>query len=144
MIPAVSIGRYCGAYDLLSKLADWLRDQRTGRYDQLVNSGQMTADAAEQDRQARIAIARDWRAIACDRPRDWQAFAVPDAWRAASLADAIAGAERRIERRPDDDRERRDWIDLRDATATLAYYEPLPLSILLAQAIERDRRAEAA
>lgn len=121
MIPPVSHDRFIGDWELLSKLAEWLRSSRANRYPDMIAKGQISEDDAKLDRIARAAIAADWRAIAACQPRD-ATEDCGDRYKVAAIEAALATVEKRLAAMSEADMARRDWIDLRDALACLLYY----------------------
>ncbi len=145
MIPAVSIDRYVGEWEMLAKLAEWMCAGRADIYATLVAKGHIGEQDAIRDSLARASIAADWQAIAARVPRDAALPLAPGPWCVWALEEALKGQELRLQRMRRDDPAFEDHIDLRDAIACLLNYQRSPTGGPLAwQATERAERAEPA
>jgi hypothetical protein len=122
---AISISRYNGEWEMLARLAEYLRAGRADSYDKLIAAGHLTAEQAFMDRHARAEIAAEWQAIATDTPYTGERYA-PTYWRIAALEAALSGAEDRLRRISEADIAHADHVDLRDAIACLLSYERSP------------------
>jgi hypothetical protein len=143
MTQPISIDRYFGEWALLSKLADHLRQSRLDAYSSMVLKDQLTKGEAAVDKLAREAIARDWRAIAGDKPRSGDADC-GNPFKVRTLEQAMAGAQLRLERLSSSDSSYSAAVDLRDATACLLHYQRSPTGGPLGWQAERRARLAAA
>ncbi len=141
-MPPVSTDRFIGQWDLLAKLAEWLRASRASQYATMVAKGRLTVIEAEMDREARAAIEADWRAVSRNVPR---CEIEPDcsAWtKRWALRLALAKVEERLTKLGKSHPDFADHVDLRDAIATLLHYQRSPSGGPLAwQAVARERAA---
>jgi len=117
-------------WELLAKLAEWLRAGRADRYADMIAKDQISEPDAFRDRLARASIAADWQAIATGSQRADEPYA-RQAWCIWTLEQSLATQEKRLARIAATDPAFADHVDLRDGIAALLHLQRSSTGMLL-------------
>lgn len=119
---------FLGQWEVLAKLACWLRDERERTYPGLIARGKLDPAEAKMELIAIRAIAAEWTAIAARAPLPDDAPTCGRKWKIAMLEKVLANFDRAIDALTRSGQPAADHQQARAAVAALLTYQHAPIA----------------